>query len=280
MGCAECGVRASREPSPRAWDAARWVFPPRPSRLGQLLPRVVEGQRGSPHPLADRAGPGGGGQLGSRELPEHQGQPHRRGTLEGPQCPWDFWSLAGCWVGDSPLWGPRAPPWGCGFWELPALKVLTSSPFPAWPSPCSLVPGPPSPGPWAPWSYLQLSGSSRAALCGGRFGDARLRLRSPIPEAAGQCGAGLEPQQTRARVWRARACCWGDGFGSRTRPKPNSRPGRRGGREEEEGRSGMRLGEGMPCSGAPPSHPEPHWELISLPGDVKLARALWPESSC
>lgn len=32
----------------------------------------------------------------------------------------------------------------------------------------------------------------------------------------------------------------------------------------------------MPHSGAPP---EPHWELSSLPGDVTLARALWPESS-
>lgn len=64
-------------------------------------------------------------------------------------------------------------------------------------------------------------------------------------------------------------------------PAPNPIPGPAGGergREEEEGRSGMRLGEGMPCSGAPP--PRPHWELISLPGDVKLARALWPESSC
>jgi hypothetical protein len=39
----------------------------------------------------------------------------------------------------------------------------------------------------------------------------------------------------------------------------------------------MRLQEGMPRSRAPP---EPHWELISLPGDVRLARALWPESSC
>lgn len=39
----------------------------------------------------------------------------------------------------------------------------------------------------------------------------------------------------------------------------------------------MRLQEGMPRSGAPP---EPHRELISPPGDVTLARALLPESSC
>lgn len=41
----------------------------------------------------------------------------------------------------------------------------------------------------------------------------------------------------------------------------------------------MRLREGMPCSRAPPT-PEPHWELITPPADVKLARALWTESSC
>lgn len=40
----------------------------------------------------------------------------------------------------------------------------------------------------------------------------------------------------------------------------------------------MRLQERMPHSGAPP--PEPHWELISLPRDVMLARALRRESSC
>lgn len=46
----------------------------------------------------------------------------------------------------------------------------------------------------------------------------------------------------------------------------------------------MRLWEGMPRSGPPHpnphSHPEPHWELSSPPGDVTLARALRPESSC
>lgn len=39
----------------------------------------------------------------------------------------------------------------------------------------------------------------------------------------------------------------------------------------------MRLQERMPHSGAPP---EPHWELVSLPRDVMLARALLQESSC
>lgn len=70
----------------------------------------------------------------------------------------------------------------------------------------------------------------------------------------------------------------GDGFGSRTRPKPNSKPGRRGrAGEEEKGLSLMRLQEGMPCSGAPP---ELHWKLISPPGDVALARTLPAKSSC
>lgn len=50
----------------------------------------------------------------------------------------------------------------CGFWEVPALKVPTSF-LSAWPSlqpqflDVIVSPLPPTPPPWAPRSYLQLS---------------------------------------------------------------------------------------------------------------------------
>lgn len=136
LGCCPLGV-----PSPpfQAWTAAA---------------EGGGGTEGEPTSTGGQSRPWGGGQLEGWELPEHQGQPHRRGTLQGPQCPWDFWSLEssglvttlsgvsglllGAVVSGSCL-PQRCPP------HPPSLLGLRPA---AWVCRWQyLVPRPPSPGP-------------------------------------------------------------------------------------------------------------------------------------
>lgn len=238
---------AARARHPRK-EGARWRGMRRVRESGRSLGSCLMGVPSPPFQAWTAAGEGGGGteeglpptgrqsrtwKWKSTEGSGTAGTPGpalQEGTVRGPQCPWDCCSLR------SPAGGPCMVaahsgvlgllPGAVWFLGDACPKGATSSSGPAWPLPCSSVPAPPSPGPRSvelPAGVLVLQG---LPCVEGSFADAHLRL-DPRCSRPGQSTAGASENKSPARR-RALPAAGEDGFGSRTRPKPNSRPGGRG----------------------------------------------------
>lgn len=170
------------------------------------------------------------GELRGRGLLEPEGPPHRRGPSELPSVPGvslgPLQPRGSCrrpLRGDSPLWGARAPAWGgvASGGCLPRRCHLVLPPRLAFAlQPCSWTSLPRA---WARGATCRCPGPPPGPPLRGGL----LRRRPPpsrplVQQASAEHRQSLGKQEPCSE--ESPPCCWG----SRTRPKPNSRPGGRG----------------------------------------------------